>query len=46
MNRQVDKHLRTLGLQPGAKPETIRSAYRDLAKKYHPDAGGENQSME
>jgi hypothetical protein len=32
---------RTLGLTPGASVNEIRSAYRRLAKRYHPDAAGE-----
>jgi molecular chaperone DnaJ len=46
MKSQAEKYLKALGLQPGAKPEAIRSAYRNLAKKYHPDAAGESQSPE
>lgn len=30
-----DYHL--LGLQPGASPEDVKRAYRELAKKWHPD---------
>ncbi len=32
---------RTLGVAPGASLNEIRSAYRRLAKTYHPDAAGE-----
>ena len=31
---------RVLGLTPGASANEIRSAYRRLAKQYHPDAAG------
>ena len=30
-------HYETLGVSPTDSEETIRSAYRSLAKKYHPD---------
>ena len=32
-------HYDTLGVLPTAKPEDIRRAYRELAKKHHPDTG-------
>ena len=40
MTPQTDPY-RTLGLAPGASLNEIRSAYRRLAKLYHPDAAGE-----
>lgn len=33
--------FRTLGIAPGASLNEIKSAYRRLAKQYHPDAAGE-----
>ena len=30
-------HLATLGLQPGASRADVRSAYRHLARAWHPD---------
>ena len=37
----VDRELfRVLGLHPGASSDIVRSAYRTLAKKYHPDSRG------
>ncbi len=34
-----------LGVTPDADPETIRNAYRELARRYHPDAGGDARYM-
>ncbi len=40
MTSQPDPY-RTLGVAPGASVNEIRSAYRRLAKQYHPDAAGD-----
>ena len=34
-------HYQTLGLTSDSKPEAIRSAYRSLVSKHHPDKGGD-----
>jgi hypothetical protein len=36
----VDPHA-VLGLEPGASPEAVQRAYRELAKRFHPDRAGE-----
>lgn len=36
-----DDPFRTLGVRPGASVDEIKSAYRRLAKRYHPDTAGE-----
>ena len=40
MSFQGDPY-RTLGVAPGASLNEIKSAYRRLVKKYHPDTAGE-----
>ncbi len=32
--------LAVLGVEPGASPEQVAAAYRDLAKRWHPDRAG------
>lgn len=34
-------HYQTLGLTPGATAAEIKSAHRRLARRHHPDAGGD-----
>ncbi len=34
-----------MGLGPGAGPEDIRKKFRELAKKYHPDTGGDESKF-
>ena len=38
---EIDPH-RVLGVGPSSTLQDIRDAYRQKAKKYHPDAGGED----
>lgn len=35
----LEEHYRSLGLKPGASREQIKSAYRKLARQFHPDTG-------
>ena len=36
-------HYETLGVSPDSTPDQIKSAYRELAKKYHPDKHIDNK---
>ena len=38
--------LAVLGLSPNATPQQIKRRYRALAKRYHPDRGGDRQQMQ
>jgi curved DNA-binding protein CbpA len=38
-------HYRVLNVHPSARVETIHSAYRDLARKAHPDVSGDESAM-
>lgn len=38
--------LRVLGLPPNATPQQIKRRYRALAKRHHPDRGGDQKEMQ
>ncbi len=39
-------YYKVLGIDKNAKPDQIRKAFRDLAKKHHPDKNPDNKSAE
>jgi curved DNA-binding protein CbpA len=41
----MDDLYKKLQVDPGAESEVIRAAYHALARKYHPDTGGDAQRM-
>ncbi|HLI68427.1 MAG TPA: J domain-containing protein [Ktedonobacteraceae bacterium] len=43
---QRQQALAVLGLPPNATPQQIKRRYRVLAKKYHPDLGGDPRQMQ
>lgn len=44
--RQRQQALNVLGLPPNATPDQIKRRYRALAKRYHPDRGGDQKQMQ
>jgi tetratricopeptide (TPR) repeat protein len=40
---RLEECYRSLGLKPGASREQVKTAYRTLARKFHPDTGTEAQ---
>ena len=43
---EIKEALETLGLPTMITEEDIKKQYRHLAKKYHPDQGGDTREME
>ncbi|MBV9228332.1 MAG: J domain-containing protein [Chloroflexi bacterium] len=43
---QRQQALSVLGLPPNATPQQIKRRYRTLAKRYHPDRGGDQRQMQ
>lgn len=43
---QRQQALNILGLPPTATPQQIKRRYRALAKRYHPDRGGDPRQMQ
>jgi DnaJ-domain-containing protein 1 len=43
---QRQQALAVLGLPPNATPQQIKRRYRALAKRYHPDRGGDPRQMQ
>ncbi len=43
---QRQQALAILGLPPNATPQQIKRRYRALAKRYHPDRGGDQRQMQ
>lgn len=43
---QRQQALAVLGLPANATPEQIKRRYRQLAKRYHPDRGGDPRQMQ
>jgi curved DNA-binding protein len=39
-------HYQTLGVSENATPEELKSAFRNLAKKHHPDVGGDQAKFQ
>lgn len=46
VNQVIRDHYEVLGLPKDATPEAIKKAYRELAKKFHPDTNKGNKAAE
>jgi hypothetical protein len=42
----VPEPCQVLHILPSAPPEVVRAAHRALARRYHPDAGGDTLTMQ
>ncbi|MGH7829775.1 MAG: J domain-containing protein, partial [Candidatus Binatia bacterium] len=42
----IDRAYATLGLEPGAPPERVKQAYRDLVNVWHPDRFAHNGRLQ
>ena len=42
---KLDQCIELLGLEPGAAPEEMNQAYRDLVNVWHPDRFGDNERL-
>ncbi|HVN42074.1 MAG TPA: DnaJ domain-containing protein [Steroidobacteraceae bacterium] len=45
MAESPDNPYKRLQVDPSAEPEVVRAAYHALARKRHPDAGGDGEAM-
>jgi curved DNA-binding protein CbpA len=45
MTVMATDHYTVLGVMPGADRHTIQTAYRAMARRYHPDFGGDEHLM-
>jgi DnaJ-class molecular chaperone len=46
LSRMQATSLETLGLEPGATLQDVKSRFKELVKRYHPDANGGDRGAE